>query len=148
MVGELVEIEVCLLGKRILDVTEQIDRQQSATVIRAQRNLAARIGGYRYEAFVGIAVGNTLANNRIPEQNPRFRRFPSVVNDFVPQLFGIYLLYIFRIVRVYRELLSVWLACLCGTHKFVIYLYGDVGTRNLVGVQFGIDEFLGIRMLD
>ena len=41
---ELIEIEVCVLGERFLDVGIEVNSQQTATVIGAERNLATGVG--------------------------------------------------------------------------------------------------------
>ena len=144
MVAETVEVEVRRTGKRLVDIAQQIDSQQSAAVVRAQRNLAAGVGRNRREALVGIAVGDALADDRIPEQHSRLGRLPCVVDDLVPQLAGIDLLAVKRLVGIYGELLAIGAPLGRGTHEFVVDLYRDVGARDLARIDLGVDEVLGI----
>ena len=81
---ELAEVERRLFRERLVDIAVQIDRQQAAAVIRAERNFAAGIRRDRPEAQIGVAVGNGLAQDRVPEQNAGFGRLPCVVDDLVP----------------------------------------------------------------
>ena len=81
---ELAEVERRLFRERLVYIAVQIDRQQAAAVIRAERNFAAGIRRDRPEAQIGVAVGNGLAQDRVPEQNAGFGRLPCVVDDLVP----------------------------------------------------------------
>ena len=148
MAAELVEVELRLRGEGVVHIAVQVYRQQAAAVVGTERNLAAGVGGYRAEAFVGIAVGYRLTDDGIPEEHAGFGALPGVVDDFVPQRAGIYLLDVHRVVRIYREFLHVLLVVEDGTHEFVVYLDGDVGARYLARLHFGVDEIFRIRVLD
>ena len=78
------EIKRCLKGERIVDVAVEVDGQQAATVVRAQRYLTARIGRHRAETEIGVAVGYGFADYRVPEEHARFCRLPGVVYDLRP----------------------------------------------------------------
>ena len=145
---ELVEIELRLRSEGRVHIAQQIEGQQAARIVGTERNLAARVGRDRREAFVGIAVGDAFAEDRIPEEHARLGRFPCVVDDLVPELSGVYVLLVHRLVRHDRELLAVGLAGERRTHEFVVDLDRDVGARNLARVDLGVDETLGIGMFD
>ena len=145
---ELGEVELGLLGKRIVDIGQQIERQQTARIVGTQGNFAARIGRNRDETLVGIAIGDALADDRIPEQHARFGRLPSIVDDLLPQLPGVDLLLVLGLVGTDGELLPVLLAGDGGTHELVVDLDRDVGAGNFAGVDLRVDEPLGIGMLD
>jgi len=145
---EFGEVEPRLFGERIVDVGEEVERQQAARVVGAERNLAAGVGRDGHEAFVGIAVGDAFADDRIPEQHARLGRLPGVVDDLFPQLAGVDVLLVGRIVGSDGELLMVFLAGNGGTHEVVVDLDRDVGARDLAGIDLGVDETLGIGVLD
>ena len=69
-------------------IAQQIERQQAARIVGAERDLAAGVGRNRHETLVGIAVGNAFADDRIPEQHARFGRLPRVVDDLLPEFPG------------------------------------------------------------
>ena len=148
MVPELVEIELRIGLERVVHIAQQIHRQQAARIVGAERNLAAGIGRNRHETLVGIAVGNALADDRIPEQHARFGRLPGVVDDFLPKFPGVDVLLVFGIVRLDRELLVVFLPGEGRTHEIVVDLDRDVGTRHLARVDLGVDEPLGVGVPD
>ena len=148
MVAELVEIELRVGLERILHVAQQIHGQQAARVVGAERNLAAGVGRDRREAFVGIAVGDALADDRIPEQHARLSRFPRIVDDLFPEFFGVDVLFVLGGVRLDRELLVVFLAGERRTHELVVDLDRDVGARHLARIDLGVDEPLGVGVLD
>ena len=145
---EPVEIELRLLGEGVVHIAQQVHRQQAARIVGTERNLAAGVGRNRHEALVGIAVGHALADDRIPEQHARLGRLPCVVDDFIPEFLGVDVLLVFGMVRLDRELLVVLLACDRCAHEFVIDLDRDVGARDLARIDLGVDETLGVGMLD
>ena len=69
---EFLEVERSLGGKWFIDVSIEVDSQQPAAVVGAERNLAARIGRYGAESQIGIAVGDRLPDDRIPEEYAGF----------------------------------------------------------------------------
>ena len=85
---EEVEVEACLGCKRILDVCVEVDGKQSARVVRTERYLATWVGADGLESEVGIAVGNTFAQNGVPEQYSRLGTLPSIVYNLLPKLLG------------------------------------------------------------
>ena len=85
---EEVEVEACLGCKRILYVCIEVDGKQSARVVRAEWNLSARVGADGLESEVGIAIGNTLAQNGVPEQHTGLGTLPSIVYNLLPKLLG------------------------------------------------------------
>ena len=117
---EFLEVERRFFGERFVHVTQQVDRQQAARVVGAKRNFAAGVGRHGRKSFVGIAVGNTFTDDRVPEHYARFGRFPGVVDDLVPKFLGVDILLVERFVRVNRELLVVFLPGECRTHEFVV----------------------------
>ncbi len=148
MAAELVEVEARLRGEGLLDIAQQVERQQAARVVGAERNLAAGVGRNRHEALVGIAVGDALAQDRIPEQHARLGRLPGVVDDLGPQLLRVDLLLVERVLRRDGELLAVGSARERRTHELVVDLDRDVGARHLARVDLGVDEALGVGVLD
>ena len=64
---EQIEIEIGFRRERVDHVSIKVDGQQAATVIRAERYLAARIRTHGTETEIGIAVGYGFAQNRVPE---------------------------------------------------------------------------------
>ena len=148
MVAEQVEVELRIGPEGVVHVAEQIERQQAARIVGTERNLAAGIGRNRAEALVGIAVGHALAQDRIPEQHARLGRLPGVVDNLLPEFLRVDVLRVFRMVRADRELLVVFLAGQRRTHEFVVDLDRDVGARHLARVHLGVDEPLGVGVLD
>ena len=122
MVGEKLEIELGLRREGILHIAVKVDGHEAAAVVGAERNLAAGVGRHGREALVGVAVGDALADDRVPEQHARLGRFPGVVDDLLPQLAGVDLLRVGRVGRPDRELLDVGLALDGGPHEFVVDL--------------------------
>ena len=145
---EFLEVERRFFGERFVHVTQQVDRQQAARVVGAERNFAAGVGRHGRKSFVGIAVGNTLADDRVPEHYARFGRFPGVVDDLVPKFLGVDILLVERFVRVNRELLVVFLPGECRTHEFVVDFDRNIGAGHLARIDFGIDETLCVGMFD
>ncbi len=148
MAAELVEVELRLRGERIVHIAVEVHCQQTATVVGAERYLAAGVGGYGAEAFVGITVGHRFAQDGVPEQHARFGALPGVVDDLVPQRTGVDLLRVERVLRVDREGLHVLLVVEDGVHEGVVYLDGYVGARHLARLHLGVDEVLRIGVFD
>ena len=69
MLFEEVEVELGLRREGVFHIAEKVDGLQSATVVGAQRYLAAGIGADSAIAAVGIAVGHRFADDGVPEQN-------------------------------------------------------------------------------
>ena len=145
---EEVEVELRLLGEGLVDVAQQVESQQTAAIVGAQRNLATGVCRYCAEALVGIAVGHALANDCIPEQHTGLCRLPCVVDNLLPELLGIYILRYEGLLRADGELLTIGSTLNCCTHELVVNLDRYVGTRNLAGVDLGVDKTLGIGVLD
>ena len=145
---ELVEVEVGILLEGVLYVAQQVDGQETARVVGTQGNLTAGVGRNGAEALVGIAVGDTLLENRIPEQHTRLGRTPSVVDNLLPKLLGLDFLLIFGLLGTNGELLRIFLVGNGGTHEVVVNLNRDVGTGHLARIHLGINETLGIGVLN
>ena len=148
MLAEFREVKLRLRREGVVHIAEEVERQQAARIVGTERDFAARVGRYGHEALVCIAVGNALADDRIPEQHARLGRFPRIVDDLLPKFLRIDVLLVFRVVRVDRELLVVLLAGQGRTHEFIVDLDRDIGTGHLARIDLGVDEALGIRMLD
>ena len=65
--GEFFEIELGLGCEGIFNEGVEVDCQQTAAVVGAQRYFAAGIGGYGFESEVGIAIGHRFTADGIPE---------------------------------------------------------------------------------
>ena len=148
MLAEQFHIEMSLRRERVFHITIQVQRQQTAAVVRTQRNLPARIGRNRPESQVGIAIRHRLADNRIPKKHTGFGRLPSIVDNLVPQLAGIDFLSKPRLVGIDRVLLHERLVFDHCLHEFIGQLHRNVGSRHLAFLHLGIDELFRIRMLD
>ncbi len=70
------------------------------------------------------------------------------MDDFLPEFLRIDVLLVSGIVRLDRELLVVFLSCERRAHELVIDLDRDVGAGDLARVDLGVDEPLGIGVLD
>ena len=84
MAAEKVEVKVCFGGEGLLDIGVEVDGQQSAGVVGTEWDLAAGVGGYGLESEVGVAVGERLACDGVPEEYAGFGRFPCVVDYLGP----------------------------------------------------------------
>ena len=78
-------VEVGILREGFLHVAVQVDAQQTAGVVRTKGYLATRIGAHGTEAQVGIAVGDALPEDGVPEQHTRLSTLPGVVHNLLPQ---------------------------------------------------------------
>ena len=137
-----------ILLERVVHIAQQVERQQAARIVGAERDFTAGVGRNRHEALVGIAVGHAFADDRIPEQYARLGRLPGIVDDLVPELPGVDILLVPGGIGIDRELLVVFLAGDGGTHELVVDLDRNVGARDLARVDLGVDETLGIGVLD
>ena len=148
MLLEEVEVERSLLRKWIFNIRVEVDSQQTAAVVRAQRNLATRVGRNGYEALVSVAVRHTLTDDSIPEQYTRLCRLPRIVDNLAPQLRCVDILHNLWLIGVDRELLGVCATLDSCTHKLVVNLYRHICSCHLVGVELCIDELLRVGVLD
>jgi hypothetical protein len=122
MLPEEIKIKLCLRGKRFFDIAEEVDGYQTAAVIRAERYLPAGIGGDRLITQISVAVRDALVPDGIPEEHARLGRFPCVMNNLVPELACINILYILRIFRIDGVLLAEAPAVNHRLHKIIGYL--------------------------
>ena len=148
MALEEVEVKLSLGGKWILYVAKQVESQQTAAVVGTQWNLATGVCRHCAEALVGVAVGHTLADDGIPEENARLCRLPSIVDNLLPELTSIDISRIERLIRADRELLTVALACESCAHKLIVNLYRHVSACNLTCIDLSVDKVLCIGVLD
>ena len=148
MLLEQLIVEIGVLLEGILHIGIEVDAQQSAGVVGTEGNLTARIGADRTESQVGIAVGNTLAKDGVPEQHAGLGTFPGVVHDFLPESLGGDFLFHLRMVSCYGELLHVGLVLRSTAHELVVYLHADIGTGHLALRHLGVDKRLSLRMLN
>ena len=148
MVAEEVEVERGLGGEGMLDIAVEVAGDESATIVRAERYFATRIGGDGAVAEVGITVGHALADDGVPEHHTGLGRSPGVVDDFVPEGAGVDFLGEGWCGGVDGILLHEGLAAAHALHELVGNLNGDIGTGDLALFEFGIDELLGIGVLD
>ena len=81
---EQVEIEIGILCKRIDHITIEVDAQQTTGIVGTERNLSTGIRRYRTETEVGIAVGDTLTQDSVPEQDTRLGTLPGIMHNLRP----------------------------------------------------------------
>jgi len=148
MLAEQVEVELSLRGEGVADVAEEVYGHQTAAVVGTQGNLAAGVGGDGLESKVGVAVRNGLTEDRVPEQDAGLGRFPCVVGDLVPQRGRVDVPGDAGIVGDNRELLGIGTTLGRRLHERVIDLDRYVGSGHLALFHLGVDEVLGVRMLD
>ena len=148
MLAELVEVELRRRLEGVVHIAEEVERQQAARVVGAERNLAAGVRRDGHKALVGIAVGHALADDRIPEEHAGLGRLPRIVDDLLPELLRIDVLLVLRVVGIDRELLVVAAPLDRRTHELVVDLDRDVGARHLARVDLRVDEALGVGVLD
>ena len=116
-------VEVSILREGVLHIAVQVDAQQSAGVVRTQGNLTTRIRGNGAEAQIGIAIGNALPQDSVPEQHTRLGTLPSVVNYLFPEFLGAdFLLYIGVVARN-GELLYIRLVFRSTAHELIVNLH-------------------------
>ena len=146
MFFEQLKVKLGLRSEGVLHITVQVDCQQSAAVIRTQRNLAAGVRAHCTVAEVGIAVRHRFAQNRVPEKHSGLRTAPCVGYDFVPQRTGVNLLLHYRRLRIYWILLHKGLPVYHTLHEFVCDFHRHVGACNLPLLQFCVNKAFRIRM--
>ena len=148
MLREQLVVEASFRRERTVDITVEIDGQQTAAVVGAERNLSAGVGAQRLETQVGIAIGDGLADDGVPEHHTRFRRLPCIVDDFVPQGPGINLLGVFRCRGINRILLNERLAFFDALHELICETHRHVGVGDAALSHLGIDESFRIGVFD
>ena len=148
MLREQLVVEACLGREGVVDVAVEVDGDEAAAVVGAERDLAARVGAQGLEAQVGIAVGDGLADDGVPKHHARLSRLPSIVDDLVPQGAGIHHFGVFRVGRVDGVLLRERLAFLDALHELVGEAHRDVGVGDAPLGHLGIDESLRVGVLD
>ena len=148
MGAEKVEVELGLRRERIFHISVEVDGQQTAAVVRAQRNFTAGVGGDGGKAFVGIAVGHRLADYGVPEKHTGFGHRPCVSNNLIPKGAGVYLFDKLRIGRIDGVLLNEGLVFDGATHKFVGDFHRDVGTSDFAHCRLGVDKLFGVGVFD
>ena len=146
--AELFKIEASLVRERILHIIIKIDTEQTTAVIRTKRYLSTWVCTYRPITQIGIAGGNTLTNNRIPEQDTRLSTLPCIVNNLFPKGSGVNLLTDQRIITVNWELLHIRFVIDGSIHEFVVNLHGNICTGNLPFGHLCIDKGLTVRMFN
>ena len=153
---EQVVVEIGILGERIHHITVEVDAQQATGVVGTERNLTAGVGRNGAETQVGIAVGQTLAQDGVPEQHTRLGTLPCVVYNLLPQHLGIDFLFHGEasLLRFLVSLITDGILLhvgfpLCGSlHEVVVDLHAHVGTGHPSFRHLSIDKRLGIGMLD
>ena len=148
MVAEEFEVEARVLRKRLINIGIEVDSEQTATVVRAEGNLAARVGADGAEAEVGVAVGHALSQDGIPEEHSWLGALPGVVDDFPPEGAGIDFLLHHRIGAVDGELLGVGAAFGSSLHEGIVNLHADVGSGDLSLDHLCVDEAFCVGVLD
>ena len=148
---ERVEVEAGLCRKRVLHVAVEVDAQQAARVVGTERYLTAGVGRDGTEPQVGIAVGDALAQDGVPEQHTRLGTLPSIVDYLLPQLLGRNLpteAQISLLAPIDGPLLHVGLVVDGAAHELVVNLHADVGAGHLALGHLRIDERLGLGVPD
>ena len=148
MLTEKVEVELGIACKGVLHIFVEVYRQEAAAVVGAEGNLAAGIGGDGAEAQVGVAVGDALTQNRVPEQHTRLSALPGIVHDLAPQGAGIDFLGYDGVVAVDGELLHVGFAFGGSLHEGIVDLHAHVGAGDLALSHLGVDKSLSIGVFD
>ena len=97
MLRKQLVVEASLRRKRVVDIAVEVDGDETAAVVGAERNLTTRVGAQSLEAQIGIAVGDRLADDGVPKHHAGFCRLPCVVDDFVPQCTSVDDLSVFRV---------------------------------------------------
>ena len=148
MLLEQLKIEICIFSEWVHHVRVQVDSQQTAGVIRAQRNLTTRVGSYCAESQVCIAIRNRFTQNGVPEQYARLCRLPCIVYNLLPQVAGNNFFLHFGVITINRILLNVRLAINSCLHECIVNFYRNIGSCNFSFSHLGIDECLCIRVFD
>ena len=133
-------IEISILGKWVHDIAIEVNAQQPTGVVRTKWYLPTRVRGYCTEAQIGIAVGNTLLQDGIPEQHARLGTLPSIMNNLLPQILGTDSLLHIRMVTIHRELLNVLLIIDGRLHERIVDLHAHVSSRHLSFSHLRINE--------
>ena len=147
MLLEEVIIKLCLRCERVFHIAVEVDAQQTARVVWAERNLSTRVCAHRAEAEVGIAVGDALTQDSIPEEHARLGTLPCVMHNFLPQDRCRYLLFHQWVVRVDRKLLRVGFVVHGSLHKLVVELHRHVSARDLALRHLCVDERFAVGVL-
>ena len=142
MLSEKRHVEIGLVSERILHITVEVHSDQTAAVVRAQRNLTARVGGNSLKTIGFVAIRHRLALNGIPEKDARFSGFPCIVNDFFPEFGSVYFLFILRIFRADRILLRVRGAYFGGFHEVIVHFHGNISASDFPFCHFSIYKLL------
>ena len=145
---EQLVIKIRVFLERIYHVRIQVNCQQTTWVIRTQRNLSTRIRGNRSVTQIGIAVGHTLPNNRIPEQDSRFGWFPRIINNLIPQFYRANLFHVFRFVRIYRIFLNIITFFDNRIHELIINFHRNISSGYFPLGHFRVNETFRIRVID
>ena len=148
MLTEEVEVEGSFVGEWVVDIRIEVDSNESAAVVGAQRYLTAWVGADGAISEVGIAVGYTLTKYSIPEQHSRFCRLPSVMYYLLPQRRCIDIFDIHWVGRVDRELLSIHLMFCCSAHELIVDFYRHIGSGHLSLHHLGVDKTFGVGVFD
>ena len=144
---EQVVVETRVGRERVDDIRVKVDGQEPARVVRAQRYLAAGVGRDGAEAQVGIAVGQALTDDSVPEEHSRLSALPGVVHNLAPKVLGADFLSVLGRVAVDGELLHVRAVVDGGLHEVVVYLHRYIGPSHLAFGHLGVYERLAVRML-
>ena len=148
MLAEQFIVEVSLVCERIDHIRIKVDGEQAAGVVGTERNFAAGVGRNRAEPEVGIAVGDALPQDGIPEEHSWLSTFPCVVNDFLPQFLGADRLFHQRLFAVYGELLDIFLIVDGTLHEFIVYPHRHISARHLSFCHLRIDKVLAVGVFD
>ncbi len=148
MLFEQFEVEVSTLGERLFHIRVQVQRQQTATVVGAKRDFAARVGGNGAEPFVAIAVRQGFSDDGVPKQHARFGGQPGIVDNLFPKRGGLDFFGELGLVGIDGELLAINAVAQGGIHEGIVDAYRNVGTRNFTLFGLGVDKVFGIGMLD
>ena len=148
MLPELVEVEIGILGEGVYHIAIEVQTDQSAAIVGAERNLTTGVRADGAEAQIGIAIGYALSDDGIPEEDTWLRALPSVVHNLLPKVLGRDLLPHLGILRIHRELLGIGSSFRSCAHKLVIHLHAHVGSGDLSLGHLCIDERLAVGMLD
>ena len=148
MFPEQLVIKISVFLERIYHIRIQVNCQQTTWIIRAQRNLSTRIRGNCSVPQICIAVRHALPNNRVPEQDTRFSRFPCVINNLIPQLYRTNLFHVFRFVRIYRIFLNIITFFDNRIHELIINFHRNISSGYFPLGHFRINETFWIRVID
>ena len=148
MLSELLHVKIGILGKRMNHIRIEVDAQQPARVIRAQRYFAAWIGAHGAETQVGITVGNAFTDDGIPEQYSWLCTLPGIVNNLSPESLGGDFSFHKRLITIHWELLHIRFVVGSCLHESVVYLDRYIGPGDLSLGHLGINKRFAVGMLD